>query len=199
MSLNEVTVTIMNKDVKTNYHETFMLDVSKTNVFKFKGQQYNMPPDRTYHYSPGTWDIIAKMAMFFEYHKTTAKFFDWFGTRKRACHAIGYLYWEGEPDPITITQPERDYALENYNLQHNTTLENTFKDADKRLSGQNNDQIKLATFIGLVIIGIVVAAVILWVYLGGAGAGGGVQPFQNITTPTTTPLPVIPIPTIGGH
>lgn len=189
-TLNEVTVTIMSKDVNLNYHETFLLDTTKHHSFLYKGVEYKIPPEATYHYPPSFWAWGTKLAIFFEQHKLLASIFDVFGLRKRACYEIGYLYWENEPEPITVTQPEYDWALENYDLQHNTTIEGACRDADVRLKGKV-DHTNWIMLIGIVII-VIVALVVLSNVLGG---GGGSAPVGVPSpSPTSSPLPVITPP-----
>lgn len=176
--LNEVTVTIMETSNKVNYHETFMIDTTQHNSFEYKGKKYNMPPQDTGHYPISFWNFGVKLAIFFERHKTLASLFDWFNYRKKAGYEIGYLYWEDNPDPDKMERPDYDWALENYKLQRNQTIEGSFRDAERRLRGKEVAVNRLM-IIGLIIIA-AIAIIVAVVVITGQGHAPP-APIQNVT------------------
>lgn len=180
-ALNEVTATIQG-ETNINYHESFLHDL-KTPRFKFMATIYNLLFDAAGHYEPGFWDFPLKWGMFFEQHKLLAGFFDWFGLRKRAVHMVGFLYKEGDPDPVEITAPEYDFALENWNLEHNTTIEDSYEEDDKALRGtkDKNTNYYMLLLVALVVI---IAGVVLVTYLSGQHT-----PIEGILNATATPHP----------
>jgi hypothetical protein len=192
--LNEVTVTIMAQQEKTNYHETFMLDLTKENSFEYNGFTYQIPIEETGHYPISFWNIQAKFATFYERHKTLASLFDWFHFRDRATVEVGYLYMTENSKPFTFDDlPEnhdlkQDWAIQNYMLEKNTTIEEAHREADKRLQGDFGDSIN-PLWIILGIVAIVAVCVVLVAYLAtGGGSGGNAQVIQNITDTNATVL-----------
>jgi hypothetical protein len=186
--LNKVTATVMGNGVNTNYHETFLMDTTKNSSFEYKGKTYNIPAEDTGHYSPSFWDFPRKWGTFFEQHKTTAKFLDWFHFAKNATFEIGYLFLEDNPDPYKIEPPDYDWALENYQIQHNTTIEGAMKDADKKLKGEEKHT-SMLMLVGLIIIAIV-AVIVAIAYFTGNHAQAA-QQIQNVTA--TIPPSNLPI------
>lgn len=188
--LNEVTVRIMGKD-KTNYVKTFMLDTTNKHTFEYKGICYNIPADLGSHYLPGFWDWDKKLARFFAVHKTLASLFDWFNLADKANVELGYLYEEGNPDPIDLSAyvADIDWAKENYNLEHNESVAGVFLDVDRKLRGKQ-DSFSAIPWVLLAIIIIGVAVFVVYYFTGGHASPTVVQ---NVTAPVTaSPTPFVP-------
>lgn len=195
---SEVTVTIMHQD-KVNYHETFLMDLTKHNTFEYNGKKYNVPAKDTAHYHPSFWRFDVKLATFFELHKTLATFFDWFHMRDRAIYEVGYLYWKDNEDPEDLKDyvGKVDFAQECFNLDRNTSIERGYGEIGEKLRGPQSNvnwmKAVLAIIIGIVIV------IAVFVVLTGQMAPGGNQVIQNITaTNATLPPQLTPIPTIPG-
>jgi hypothetical protein len=188
-ALNEVTVTIMSKTSKVNYHETFMLNTTEDNTFEFKGDTYNIPAEDTHHYIPSFWQIGLRLGMFYEQHQLWATLFDWFKLRKHAKYEIGYLYYEGSENPVKIPPPDFDWGKENYMLEQNTTIEGTFKDADDKLRPEKTGNSNLLMLVAIIAIAIIAVIVILSLFLSGAFNPKEVAEVVQTVTSSPTPSP----------
>lgn len=163
---NEVTVMIKSAD-NINYHETFLMDTTEKKQFTFKGKSYTIPAQKALHYSPSFWAFGRKLAMFYELHKTLATLFDWFQFRKRANYEIGFLYEEEKSDPVNVKDHflDTDWALDNYNLRKNQTIEGHFKAVDDKLHGPKNPMGSLMIIAAIIIVAIA-AVVIVTMFTG---------------------------------
>lgn len=176
--LTEVTA-IIQGEANVNYHQTFLVNMAKYHSFEFMGEKYNLPYEEANYYSPGFWDFPLKWGMFFEQHKTLASWFDWFKLRKKAVHMINLLYHVGNPDPLTVNEPEFDWALENFNLQENTTVEQSYRDDDNKLKGSRELSNGTIILIAIAIVAVMIGVIVVVIVTQGQGAS---QVIQNVTS-----------------
>lgn len=189
-TFNEVTITVMSKDYKVNYHDTVLLDLTKTNYFYFGGKKRVIDVQETFHYYPSFWELDKRLAGFFEMHKTTARFFDWFNFKEKAAAAVGFLFWSDEEKPVDLAKlVTANYAAYNYKICRNTAIAEHYNEVDNALHRKGS--LKGVAWLGLIIIGIVAAVVVVSMLTSGAFT----PPLQNVTAPsimpTIQPTPII--------
>jgi hypothetical protein len=187
-ALNEVTVIIIKKTDKDreHYHESFMADLNTQHTFEYEGVTYNMPVGNTTHYNPSFWNFPAKWALFFEQHKTWARFFDWFQLRKKVVYEVGFIYEQGKADPLNPKRPTIDFALECWNIKHNTVIESRLKNVGVKLNRTQPSNMKWWAIVAVVIIVAVVAVIALQMFVGKTPDASTVT-----LTPTPYPTPII--------
>lgn len=168
----------MNKGTKVNFHQTLLTDMTQNQTFTYGDVEYKMPADAVTHYHPSFWRLDVRLATFFMQHQIWATFFDWFNMRKRAIFEIGFLYDEGNPEPYTIKAPEYDWALENWFIANNTTVEGHYKATDNVLAGKQDHFSALAILIGIIVAVVAIVSIIVITRGGGIGAS---PPIQNVT------------------
>ena len=178
-ALNEITVTITGK---VNFHKTFY---SNKQEFMYLGKVYKAPIESTYHYKPSFWALDRKLGYFFQLHKTLASLFDWFNFRKKIVPEIGYCYKIDEPEPMQLkSKYNEDWALINYNWKHNSTVEDHFKAADKKLRGDKEGiNVNWILIVGIIVVGIVALIVLL-----NSNSHQAQQTIQNVTIAGATPF-----------
>jgi hypothetical protein len=195
-ALNEVTITIEQKGDKANFHQTVWFDTTKNNTFthNFPDRpiyEYKIPIQDAGHYPPGFWQFDKKLGQFYELHKTWGKLFDWFKLAEKGSSDIGFLYQEGTPEPVQLEPTVHDFALDNFYLQKNTTVEAAFTDADNKLRGTGNQLGKIAWAL-IIIFGIVAAVILIYTL---TGTPPPVEPVNNATAtiaPSLPPYPTMP-------
>jgi hypothetical protein len=188
-ALNEVTTIILDFDKKTAYHETFHIDLTQTNTFTYLKQKYNIPKGDATHYQPSFIQVDKKLALFYEQHKTLAGLFDWFGLRHKAVYEVGYIYKKGQADPLTNpvnddSKKSYDFALENFNIRHNTVNAARLKAVDDKLKRKQSNSMNWILIIGAVIV-IVVVAIGIFSFM-----QGNPSQANDIVNATVTPSPV---------
>ena len=98
---------------------------------------------------------------------------------------IGYCYKIDEPEPIKLkSKYNEDWALINYNWKNNSTVEDHFKAADKKLRGDKEGiNVNWILIVGIIVVGIVALIVLL-----NSNSHQAQQTIQNVTIAGATPF-----------
>lgn len=200
----ETAVIIIDPESKQAYHTGgFNCDLTKNTTFthhtleinpktgkeEWKETTYKMPAGSITHYHPGILNLKAHIGGYFQRHNVMALFFDWFGLRNKVKPEPGFVYIKGNPEPLKARRPKVDYARENWNIRHNTMMENRLKLIERKLGRQKPEVVKWAIVIGAIII-IIVVAVVAANFMGVGGGPVHTVPAPSNITSAATPTPI---------